>query len=240
MKVYIGKYRYHWNTQRMDKLWYRVRYGKEDWEVERKDWDRWDRAYEKFSDLCRDIICRPVNWIKNKIPRIHFIKIDDYDVWSADSTLAPIILPILKILQERKHGAPYTNDADVPDELKSVNAPPKESEYDVDEFHFKRWDYILGEMIFAFEQLVKDDMGEDQFRSGFADYMWQAFDADGNKVGEPQELHSRETNENVSHYQMVHGPRYTAVTDFAGMKAHNDRIDNGLRLFGTYYRALWD
>lgn len=240
MKVYIGNYRYHWNTQRMDRLWYRWHHDKYDWEVERKDRDVWDRAYEKFAEFCRVVVCRPVNWIKDKIPRIHYIKIDDYDSWSADSTLAPIILPILKMLQEKKHGAPYTNDADVPEHLRSTSAPPKENEYDVDEFHFKRWDWIMGEMIWAFEQLVSEDCGEDQFRSGFADYMWQAFDDAGNKVGEPQELGSRETNENVSHYQLVHGPRYTAVTDFAGLEAHHKRIDNGLRLFGAYYRGLWD
>jgi len=28
--------------------------------------------------------------------------------------------------------------------------------------------------------------------------------------------------------------------DHKGLKAHNARIDNGLRLFGKYYRALWD
>ena len=28
--------------------------------------------------------------------------------------------------------------------------------------------------------------------------------------------------------------------DRKGLKAHNTRIDNGLRLFGKYYRALWD
>ena len=28
--------------------------------------------------------------------------------------------------------------------------------------------------------------------------------------------------------------------DRKGLKAHHDRINNGLRLFGKYYRALWD
>jgi len=30
------------------------------------------------------------------------------------------------------------------------------------------------------------------------------------------------------------------VWDFKGLRAHDDRIQNGLRLFGKYYRALWD
>jgi hypothetical protein len=28
--------------------------------------------------------------------------------------------------------------------------------------------------------------------------------------------------------------------DWDAMKAHNKRIDNGCRLFGKYYRGLWD
>jgi hypothetical protein len=32
----------------------------------------------------------------------------------------------------------------------------------------------------------------------------------------------------------------THVWDIEGRKAYDDRISNGLRLFGRYYRALWD
>ena len=28
--------------------------------------------------------------------------------------------------------------------------------------------------------------------------------------------------------------------DHEGLNSHNDRIQNGLRLFGKYYRSLWD
>lgn len=243
MKVWIGGYRGHWTTQRMDKLWYRWHHNKEDWEVKRSELDAWDHAYEKFSEFYRLLVCRPRNWIVNKIPRIQYIKIDNYDTWSADSTLAPIILPMLKQLFEKKHGAPYTDDADVPEHLRSTAAPAKENEYDTDALHFERWDWIMGEMIFAFEQLVKEDKGEDQFRTGYADYLWQAYDAQGNKLGEPHELRDKlppDVEDNVSHYQIVHGPRYTMVTDQAGLTAHYARIKNGLRLFGTYYEALWD
>jgi len=242
MLVWIGNYRYHWNTQRMDRLWYRTRYDKYDWEIERKDRDAWDRAYEKFAELCQDYICQPVNWIKNKIPRIHYIKIHSYDTWSADSTLAPIILPMLKMLNEKKHGAPFTEDVDVPEHLRSTAAPPKENEYDTDALHFERWDWIMGEMIWAFEQIVKDDEGEEQFRSGFSDIMFQGMDADGKDVGEPHHLGEKPTieNDSVLTYRLVDGPRHTMVTDYEGLKSHHERIKNGLRLFGTYYRALWD
>ena len=32
----------------------------------------------------------------------------------------------------------------------------------------------------------------------------------------------------------------TNTYDHEGSKKHNDRIENGLRLFGRYYRGLWD
>jgi hypothetical protein len=48
------------------------------------------------------------------------------------------------------------DDEDVPEELKSTSAPPKECVWDVDANHFKRWDYILDEMIWSFEHKLKD------------------------------------------------------------------------------------
>ena len=45
------------------------------------------------------------------------IKIHNYDTWSMDETLAPIILPMLKQLKETKHGAPAVEFKDVPEEL---------------------------------------------------------------------------------------------------------------------------
>ncbi len=79
------------------------------------------------------------------------VKIDPWDTWSMDVTLAHIILPMLKQLKETKQGAPYVDDEDVPEHLRKSAAPPSENEWDTDDNHFKRWDYVLDEMIFAFE-----------------------------------------------------------------------------------------
>ena len=50
---------------------------------------------------------------------IRYIKIDKWDTWSMDSTLSPIILPMLKQLKATKHGAPYIDDEDVPAKLRA-------------------------------------------------------------------------------------------------------------------------
>lgn len=85
------------------------------------------------------------------------VVIHSWDTWDMDHTLALIIVPMLKQLKETKHGGPYTDDEDVPEELRSTSAPKKEKEWDTDDNHFKRWDWIIDEMIWAFEQKTLDD-----------------------------------------------------------------------------------
>lgn len=99
------------------------------------------------------------------------IHIDKWDTWSMDHTLALIILPMLKQLRETKHGAPWTDDGDVPEELRSTSAPPKQNEYDTDDNHFKRWDWILDEMIWAFEQIAADDSEAQFYNFDGEDYL---------------------------------------------------------------------
>lgn len=95
-------------------------------------------------------------WIDSKKKRRVIVKIDNYDTWSMDHTLSYIIVPMLKQLKETKHGAPYVDDKDVPKELRSTSAAPKENDWDVDANHFKRWDWVLDEMIWSFEQKLSD------------------------------------------------------------------------------------
>ena len=146
-----------------------------------------------------------------------------------DSTLSHIILPMLRQLHSTKHGAPYVDDQDVPEHLRSTAAEPKENEWDTDSNHFSRWDWVLGEMIFAFECKV-DDSWQEQFHSGEHDISWVPADPFTDPV----------TQEQHELYQMVTGPNDTYQCDYAGMKVVEDRIQNGLRLFGRYFSALWD
>jgi len=155
--------------------------------------------------------CEALQFVRKLFnPPIRYVKIDRYDTWSMDYTLAYIILPMLIQLKETKHGAPFTEDKDVPKELRSTSTPPKENEWDTDDNHFKRWDYILDEMIWAFEQKLKDD-DEHQF-----------FDHTGTE-GLPFE-------EKIGKIKV----------DQKGLKAHQKRKENGFRLFGVYYQNLWD
>jgi hypothetical protein len=191
--------------------------------VERPDW------CEKWADRLVPV-SQAIQWVLDRVhPEIKVIKIDKYDTWSMDHTLSPIILPMLKQLKEVKHGSPFVDDEDVPEHLRSTAAPPKENEWDTDENHFKRWDWAMSEMIFAFECKV-DDSWEDQFRSGEHDIVWKPVDAAGNEV--PKGEHK--------YYQMDKGPKDTYQCDYDAMRVVEARIQNGFRLFGKYYQALWD
>lgn len=166
-------------------------------------------------------LMRTCEWIESKRKRNIKIHIDYYDVWSMDHTLALIIAPMLKLLKEKLHGAPFTDDADVPDHLKSTAAPAKENEYDTDENHFKRWEYILDEMIFAFESAADGDW-EQQFHKGKTDYNLEP------------------TKDNPELFEMVYTDKHTHVFDKEGYEAYFARMQNGFRLFGHYYINLWD
>ena len=87
--------------------------------------------------------------------QIEYVKIDPWDTWSMDHTLAPIILPMLRQLIDTKHGAPFVDLEDRPEELRAE----RPTDHDVDEFHFQAWDWVLDEMIYAFDcKANKDDV----------------------------------------------------------------------------------
>lgn len=182
---------------------------------------------EKIRDkLARKIPYKPFQWIDDYLVPKRKIKvhIDPWDTWNMDETLAHIIVPMLKHLKQTKHGAPHVDDKDVPKNLRSTNAKLKESEWDTDEFHFQRWDYVIDEMIFAFESIANKNW-EDKFYSGESDLQW--------KIINPEE-----PDEEKQISEMIRGPNYKF--DKKGYQAYNKRIDNGLKLFGKYYRNLWD
>lgn len=176
---------------------------------------------QAFNDRPVTWLYKFLTWIDSKKKRTIKIHIDKWDTWNMDHTLSLIIAPMLKQLKETKHGAPYVDDEDVPEHLRSTAAPKKENEWDTDDNHFKRWDWVLDEMIFAFEY-KSGALGdiEDSFWTGETDYRFKKVENDM--------------------WQSVHGPNHTAKYDAEGHKKFLQRIENGFRLFGKYYQGLWD
>ena len=219
MKVYINKYRYHWVSPykicEVICFWREIDY---------------DEPWVKQVNKVLEPVCTVwMKFLDIVHPKVNYVKIDKWDTWSMDSTLSPIILPMLKQLREHKHGAPWTDDEDVPKNLRSTTKlaqAAKKEEWDTDGNHFRRWDWIMDEMIWAFEQLSDDDH-DAKFHTGESDIVWVPSEKLDDK-GKPLT------------YEMKRGPKDTRKFDKKGYMKHHERIRNGTRLFGKYYQNLWD
>jgi len=76
------------------------------------------------------------------------VRIDPWDTWSMDCTLAEIILPSLMQLAKTGHGSAKVELHDVPERL-----------HGDDKVH-ERWDYVMSEMIYAFQHKVGEWDGD--------------------------------------------------------------------------------
>ena len=226
MKVWISKYRNHWISPYT--ILKKVCFWEKDEDIFYNLDDKPNAPYEKWVKLLEPICVAIQKFLDFVHPRWTYIKIDRWDTWSMDHTLAEIILPMLIQLRNDKHGSPMVDDEDVPEELRSVKKPKlKRKKNDVrntiqvhavdmgeddgeSTVHLK-WDWVLNEMIWAFEQKVKED-DESQF-----------FD------------HTGCGNTNPWDKDYV-----SPKVDWDGLKAHQARKTNGYRLFGKYYEGLWD
>lgn len=107
-----------------------------------------------------------LEWVYNKRQRKIVVKIDPYDTWSMDTTLAHIIVPMLKQLKATKHGSPLVDNKDVPAEL---HAASTDEGGDIDTNWHKRWDWVMDEMIWAFEQIATDpDVAVEEYKEHYA------------------------------------------------------------------------
>ena len=214
MKVYLGPYKNYWYS--------RVFYDYMDKKYS-YDWDEatttFEKFLEKFQDALQWVYSNTINRIKGKRDRTIKVKIHDYDVWGLDNTLAHIILPALKLLKEQKHGCPFTDREDAPADP-IYDDEPSENEYDSG-YAPKRWEFIIDEMIHAFECEADDDW-EDQFYSGVSNILWVKDDPDS-KLS-----------------RMIRGPNDTFRVDRESLEKAWARRRNGLRLFAKYYHSLWD
>lgn len=190
---------------------------------------KWNR------DRPKTFLYKFLEWVHSKKVKKEYIKIDYWDTWSMDHTLSPIILKMLKQLKATKHGSGYIDMEDVPEHMRTTETENWDDQKCFEFYHedteerkynvHDRYEWALDEMIFAFEHLV-DDSWEDKYSSGEMDHYSEACKWDEN--GKP------------TLYQMKEGPNHTYKCDYDGLAEEWKRVDNGLRLFGKYFRTLWD
>jgi len=211
MKVKIGNYPYRLvcniHTRHMNKKYEGLSYENHTHE---------DHVLEVIEEAVQSVY-NVLNWLwlDRRTQKIK-VRIDKSDTWSMDSTIAQVIHPMLVQLKATKHGAPIVDMKDVPKELratkKQLDACGKTG--DVDPKHFERWDWVLDEMIWAFEQKCRDD--------------WQGDYYEYRELGMEEDK-----GDNLFGLKLV-------WEDREGAKTHQERMTNGFKLFGKYYENLWD
>jgi hypothetical protein len=171
-------------------------------------------------------------YLKGSASRRIDIKIDKYDSWSLDHTLALIILPALIQLKIEKSG--------VPSEFVDVGGADHDSQLSFDfykESHdaafeqgCEKWNEVLDKMIWSFQQLALEDY-DSQYHHGKMEIDWVKTD---------EQMYNPINNKMEDTYQMVDKNPGEHWYDHVGHMLHEERIQEGLELFGKYYRSLWD
>ena len=147
------------------------------------------------------------------------VKIEYHDTWSADWTIAQIAHPLLVQLKEKKQGAPCVDDEDVPEHLRSYSCAPKENVWDTDANWFKRWDYVLDEIIFAMQEVANDNEKEPNMYEKIGDIV---------------------TEENPDGTFTVVSSGVRRIEEMVDVNTqYHERVRNGCVLFGKYFMNLW-
>jgi hypothetical protein len=217
MKVYINKYRSHWLSPYtiLEKVFF--------W----REIDYDEPLIDKWSDRLNSI-CLALQKVLDKVhPKIDYVKIDYWDTWSMDNTLAPIILPMLKQMRDTKNGSPIVDFEDVPEHLRTTGTQEYEEQFVFDFYKedksydddypniHARWEWILDEMIWAFEQKADEDSEAQFFDHSECDDEKMPWDKEGRFESKLK-------------------------VDWDGLEVWKKRKENGFRLFGKYLEALWD
>lgn len=158
------------------------------------------------------------------------IRIDKWDTWSMDYTLAPIIIPLLKQLKESKHGIPidFVHQLDKQFwsgvEQEQLELFPETIDVYENE-SVRQWNMCLDHMIWSFEQLVRDGEG---------DAYWEPYWVDM----KPEEIADEMKNSTIPEmfggekvYKKIHNEMY---------ELYNNQVQEGFELFGKHFRSLWD
>jgi hypothetical protein len=217
MKINIGPYKYWFGPHQLaEKIFFWTKFKDEYGLDEYPEWV--DKVGGWLAD--REWLLEFMRLIDKKFRQRKIdIRIDKYDTWGMDHTLAMIIVPMLKQLRDTTHGYPaqfcYEDQNFGPQQIF------KGEGFEFPDDGFEQWKETLNKMIWSFEQVLDDDW-EDQYRTGELDWSFE------------------ECEDKPGYSRMVDGPNHTLVTDWDGIQKHRERMQEGFDLFAKYYEGLWD
>lgn len=132
------------------------------------NWNDSNNFFEHFLDKLETFLQFVYNVTINKIldkrdyQKVK-VRIDDYDLWGMDNTLAHIISPMIDRLKKTKRGSAWVDDSDVPESLHNKEALDYQNHPDHDALIQKRWNYVLEEISWAFRQKTRESWEEDYY-----------------------------------------------------------------------------
>jgi hypothetical protein len=160
------------------------------------------------------------------------IHIERFDTWNLDHTLALIIYPALIQLRDTKHGVPndfaVVGGEDYNDQL--CFDFYKDEDGSLFDKKCSEWDDVLDKMIWSFAQLVKEDY-DAKYHHGTPKFDW---------IKTNEKILNPITGKMEDTFKMVDKNPDEHWYDSVGHLMHEERIQEGLELFGKYYRSLWD
>jgi hypothetical protein len=210
---------------------------------------RFEKIFENLENWCQVVLDATVNKILNKrVQRKVKVRIDYYDTWSMDHTLAYLIVPMLKQLKNTKQGSPYIDKEDLPQELhlseredavfnhgsydKTLNATEQEIEAASEKFH-AQWKWVIDQMIWSFEQELDEDEGDSNFYDPYSP----------DEVIKPRKYGILNDDGSVTEKEFPLSEdwiRKHGKFNHEKYKAYHERKQKGFTLFGKYYQSLWD
>jgi hypothetical protein len=177
-----------------------------------------EETCEKIGDFLGETFLNDfLLWIDKNKKRKEIVKIHDYDVWNLDYTLSLIILPSLKEYKEELLDNPWFPQTE---EIKNLND----------------WVIIIDKMIWSFEHIV-DESWEDEYRDSYKVKTWLPKPKRDEK---PFVRDEKITGSLISTCFGFYDKERFGKSDYEGMKKEEEKIQEGLELFGKFFRFLWN
>jgi len=199
-----------------------------------------DTFFEKIEDKMPSFYFTIWRFFSDRIYRLRmflqrvFRGYADEEIWSLYDYTARYVLPKLKLLKETKTGCPCVLD-EMDEQTKERLKKLSETSDENFEIQLACWDEILDKMIWSFTYIVEDRECE-----------WVRYiDKDGNKltfdelpsmISVPRDYKDGK----VFTYTMIYPNNEKFKTDVSEQVKMDKRYEEGMMLFGKYFRSLWD
>jgi len=207
----FGKYPRWYTTWNLESKWLSFRYGDTAAiDFPEEKYDKLDSIVIGILDSVQFVLNKTINPLNEFRGQKIRVYVEDHDIYSADYTIACMALPILEKLRDEKHGYPMIE----PDDIEGMPEELKPTKEELQEYS---------------ENYTPDSLAEARWNWVLNEVIF-AMECITDDSWE-DEFFAWEDPNNMMSLKMI---------DKEGYDAKQERINRGFRLFGQFYRALWD